>query len=80
MINLTNVSDNEILAMAEKIKQKRLNVLKLESFQQAKQIILRWDVPSGKFDYGYIGINIPKDIVDSFVTEYFKDKDNANSN
>lgn len=68
------ISEDQILSMADKIKVRRKNKLRLESFYEAKRIMIRWDVPGSAFGESYVSIDVSSEEVSKIVEDFYKDK------
>ena len=59
------MTDDEILAAAERIKRRRLNEKRLASLPSARQVMIRWDNPGAPFHEAYTSIEVePADVQD----------------
>ncbi len=71
---LEDFSEDEILRFAEKIRAKRMAEEKVKSFLDAKVVTVRWDIPlRSPLGISYIGVNIPKDLVEGYIVDHFRD-------
>ena len=66
------MTDDEILAAAERIKARRLNEKRLDSFMDAKKVMIRWDIPGAPFGESYTGITVDGSEVIDVVVNHFK--------
>ena len=59
------MTDDKILAAAERIKRRRLNEKRLASLSSARQGMIRWDNPGAPFHETYTAIEVePADVRD----------------
>jgi len=59
------MTDDEILAVAVKIKRRRLNEKRLTSLGSARKVIIRWDNLGAPFGEAYTSIEVePADVLE----------------
>ena len=74
-INVNNLTANEqdqILALANQISQKRLLAKQYESFKVSKNISIRWDASHKDFGFSYHGVSVTPEEVEHIVREKLK--------
>lgn len=65
-------TEADVLALANKIKARHLNEQKIKSFHDAKTVTVRWDILGAPFGMSYLGVDIPKHIVEDYVINHFR--------
>lgn len=65
------MTDDQILAAAERIKARRLNKARLDSFQTKATVTIRWDNIGAKFGESYSGIMVDRELVEAVVQAHF---------
>lgn len=63
------MTEDEILAAADRIRARRRNEQRLQSFRDRETVMIRWDVPGSKFGEGYVGIVVPRDEAIAMIVE-----------
>jgi len=67
------MTDDQILAAAERIKARRLNEKRLESFNTKEEVMIRWDNIGTQFGESYTSVGTMTDAVREIVTEHYKE-------
>lgn len=65
------MSDDDILKEAERIKLRRLNQARLDSFFAKDKVMIRWDNPGAKFGESYTSIEVDMNLVGDIVAAHF---------
>jgi hypothetical protein len=68
------MTDDEILAAADRIRARRRNADRLQSFKDTQQVMIRWDVPRAPFGESYVGISVNSALVAEIVEAHFKEQ------
>lgn len=68
------MTDDEIIREADRIKGRRLNQARLDSFHKQATVSIRWDNPGTKFGESYTGITVDAASVKDVVDAYFDQK------
>jgi hypothetical protein len=67
--DLSKDDENQILSLAEKIKNRRLTEKQFESFQSSKNISIRWDASFKDFGFSYCNVTVTPEEVEHIVRE-----------
>lgn len=65
------MTEDQILAEAQRITARRLNEKRLLSFHDRDTVTIRWDVPGAPFGESYTGIRVPRSMVEDVVAAHF---------
>jgi hypothetical protein len=64
---MTEKEKAEILSLAEQIKSEQYRESMFQSLSEAKNIMIRWDTPYGKYKQSYFSVNVSADEIEYLV-------------
>jgi nitrous oxide reductase len=65
--DMTKEEQDEILSIASKISEERAKESKFQSLDDARIVMIRWDVPYSKYQCSYHSVNVSIDDVKKLV-------------
>lgn len=69
-----NLTDDQVLEWAERIKHKRLNEARYKSFQNQDEVMIRWQNVGSKIGESYSSVTVSREDVDELVKHKLKIK------
>jgi hypothetical protein len=67
ILNMTKEEQDEVLSLAARIQKERAKDAKFQSLDDARIVMIRWDVPYSKYQCSYHSVNVSIDDVKELV-------------